>query len=166
MIILVVGNFGVGKDTFADFMLKYLPESIKIKSFTTREPRFDGEDTHIFTTPDKFPENPLAYIDIEGVLYWTSQSQFDKTKNNIYVIADCGLKQVMESDFDNYIIIEIVRPKSLIDVDEERLGRKKNCSFNYTPFVNFTVINDDTLEKLEEKASKISKVISSMNSLF
>lgn len=54
MIILVVGNFGVGKDTFADFMLKYLPESIKIKSFTTREPRFDGEDTHIFTTPDKF----------------------------------------------------------------------------------------------------------------
>lgn len=72
----------------------------------------------------------------------------------------------MESDFDNYIVIEIVRPKSLIDVDEERLSRKKNCSFNYTPFVNFTVINDDTLEKLEEKASKISKVISSMNSLF
>lgn len=166
MIILIVGGFGVGKDTFANLMLKHLPESVKIKSFTTRQPRFEGEDTHIFATTNDIPKNPLARIDIEGVSYWTVHGQFDKTKNNIYVIDDCGLQQVIESKFDNYIIIEVIRPDSLIDVDKERLNRKKDCHFNYTPLVDMSVMNDCTLEELDKKAKTLSNIIYLTNSLF
>lgn len=165
MIILIVGDFGVGKDTFADFMLDYLSESVKIKSYTTRKPRFEGEDTHIFVSHKDISSDVLAYIDIEGTFYWTCKSQFDKTKNNIYVIDDCGLQQVIESNFDNYIIIEINRPKSLIEVDNKRLNRKKDCFFNYRPLVDFSIANDCSIEELEQKANYISRIISLTNGL-
>ena len=53
MIVLITGDFGVGKDTFADMLNEdFGEESVKIQSYTTREKRYNTEDTHIFV--DKF----------------------------------------------------------------------------------------------------------------
>ena len=68
MIILITGDFGVGKDTFADFLIEeinkenaeitnqdiYVWRAKKIKSFTTRKPRYEGEDTHTFISKEKW----------------------------------------------------------------------------------------------------------------
>ena len=41
MIVLITGDFGVGKDMFADMLDEdFGDESVKIKSYTTREKRY------------------------------------------------------------------------------------------------------------------------------
>lgn len=149
MIILIVGDFGVGKDTVADMILSYLEPAQKILSYTTRKPRYDGEDTHIFV--DEFDsDNVLAYTQIGEHHYWTKKSQFDKTKYNIYVVDSLGVRDVIESEFDDIFIIEIVRPKWLIDLNKERLERLRLSTFNYSSFVDYRIINDRSLSDLEK----------------
>lgn len=149
MIILIVGDFGVGKDTVADMILSYLEPAQKILSYTTRKPRYDGEDTHIFV--DEFDnDNVLAYTQIGEHHYWTKKSQFDKTKYNIYVVDSLGVRDVIESEFDDIFIIEVVRPKWLIDLDEKRLERPRLSTFNYSSFVDYRIINDRSLSDLKK----------------
>lgn len=149
MIILIVGDFGVGKDTVANMIVSHLDNTQKILSYTTRKPRYDGEDTHIFV--DDFNDNNvLAHTQIGEHHYWTKKSQFDKTKYNIYVVDSLGVKDVIDAEFDDIFIIEIVRPKWLIDVDKERLERPRLFTFNYSAFVDYRIINDKSLSDLEK----------------
>ena len=181
MIILIVGDFGVGKDTFADFLSSYLPNSKKIQSYTTRKPRYEGEDTHIFCyvetidddlsefDKDKFfaeqefcDDEWIAHSVIGNNVYWTEKHQFDKNKYNIYVVDTIGLHQVISSDLDTVISIEILRDKSLIDVDEKRLSRSKEVYTDYKKYIDITVNNNGDLHSLKEFAKHIAELIHSI----
>ena len=178
MIICILGAYGSGKDTFADELEQVLPNSKKIKSYTTRPPRYPDESTHIFipytscichaalkemTVPDKeklsVPENWLAYSIIDGNFYWTEKEQFDN-KYNIYVIDDVGLKQVMDSQFDDVYIIHINRPQELIDVSEKRIQRQQQMTgFDYSKYIDFYVENDEDIAKLTIQAHLVANDI-------
>lgn len=164
MIICILGDYGAGKDTFADLLVKHLPESQKIKSYTTRQPRYEGEDTHTFIPheecplkPMNIPDNWVAYNIIDNNIYWTTKKQFSK-KYNIYVIDDIGLEQVLTSKLDYTFIIEIKRPEHLNKVSESRKQRKTPFkNFDYTFNIDYTIINDKDIEALEGWAQLIAK---------
>lgn len=126
MLILIVGDFGVGKDTIADMFVEYLgEEAVKIKSWTTRPPRYEGEDTHLFLEEGDLSHNEdiVAFCTIGGYYYWTEANQFDQKKYEFYIIDKDSVPQVLENYINPIFIIEIKRPDYLIDVDESRLNR-------------------------------------------
>ena len=131
MIILITGDFGVGKDTFADMLLNYFgEEATKILSYTTRAPRYDGEDTHIFVSEEEWNnikqnDNIIAETWIDNSYYGTIEEQFDN-KYNIYVVDDIGVRDVLNANIDKVFIAEIVRPKWCMDIDTDRLSRKRH----------------------------------------
>lgn len=156
MIVLIVGDFGVGKDTVADLLVK---ESLrhhdctkfeKIKSYSTREPRYEGEDTHIFISEEEFSSfnDILAQTKISNCYYGTRFSQFDPNKVNLYCVDDKGVKDVVEANFDDFLIVEVIRPKWLINLPKERLERERQSeSYNYG--IDYRIMNDADMRKLE-----------------
>ena len=157
MIALIVGDFGVGKDTVADLLVK---ESLrrhdcekfeKILSYTTRKPRYEKEKTHIFCTKEDFLSinDFLACTKINDQYYGARFSQFDKNKINLYCVDDKGVRDVIESKIDDEIlVIEVIRPKWLINVPNERLQRKREEP-PYPYPIDYRIMNDGDMYKLE-----------------
>lgn len=157
MIVLIVGDFGVGKDTVADMLIK---ESLrhhdcqkfqKILSYCTREPRYEGENTHIFVDKEDFLKynDFIAYTIIDGEYYGARKSQFDPSKVNLYCVDDKGVQDVLSSHIqDDIFVVEVIRPKWLINLPKERLNRERyfdHDSYN----TDYRIINDGDLIKLE-----------------
>lgn len=108
-ILLITGKSGVGKDTIADCLCNNFGYT-KVKSYTTRQPRYEGEDTHIFVTKEEFDQLPhkVAYTNRENVEYCATQKQVDNA--DIYIIDPPGIKYFLETYKGNRqpIIIEIM----------------------------------------------------------
>ena len=158
MIILIVGDFGVGKDTVADLLLK---ESLrrhdcvkfkKILSYTTREPRYDGEDTHLFCTKRDFLtfNDLVAKTEIENNFYGTRASQFDKNNVNLYCVDKKGVNDIVQSNIDDWLVVEVIRPKWLINLPKDRLNRSRNTdSDSLITTIDYRIMNDGDMEKLK-----------------
>lgn len=167
MIILIIGEYGVGKDTFANMLLTHFGIDIAqiVRSHTTREPRYPDEITHTFKTIEDYKSDKengciVAETEINKEYYWSTQNQFQKFKNgfSIYVVDLVGLQQVIESGIDDIYLIEVVRPSWLIDVDNERKNREyKDIDYKY--IVNYRVINDKTFEYLDSIARDVAKLL-------
>lgn len=100
-IILLVGPSGCGKSTIEKELVNKGLKSIK--SYTTRKPRYDGEDAHIFLDRfvfekgvdlaggiDIFKESCVAYTYYNGEHYYATQEQADDA--DIYVIDPAGVE--------------------------------------------------------------------------
>lgn len=162
MIILIVGDFGVGKDTFANMLLTHfgLEYAQLIRSKTTRKPRYENEITHEFLTIQDYEndqDNIVAQTKIDDQYYWTTKDQFEQFFNgfSIYVVDDIGVRDVIQSDIDDVYIIEVIRPSWLIEADPQRLNRERQSgTYKYKP--NYRVINDKTFEYLDSIARDIA----------
>ena len=113
MIILIAGDFAVGKDTFADELNTQMHyrgmDSYKILSKTTRNPRYKDENTHIFT---------------------------DKLEYQIYKPEDIINNRVYDVDADDYI-----NPDLLWNLNE--VLKKRNSDiirFNANNFFRIMII--------------------------
>lgn len=164
MILLIVGDFCVGKDIVADMMYDYIgfyPQYddftvTKIKSYTTRKPRFADENTHEFCSKEEFDEfdDIIAFTCINNEYYGARASQFDlESKNHfdIYIVDPKGVYDIVHSGIpaENIHTIEVVRPKWMRNCSKERLERKSD--FNITPIdynVSYRIMNDGDCKKL------------------
>ena len=175
MIFLIVGDFGVGKDTIVDMLVQMIgeDEAYKIRSWTTREPRFPGEDTHNFYwwpgstragRINSFMQDVLPYIDqvaftsIDGEYYWTESNQFQNTKYEFYIINDHGAWRAVryfEQNDIEYTIIRVVRPEYLLNIDD---GRKNRRSFSYTEPVPQDIIFENTFTDFESLRSEVASL--------
>ena len=89
MKLLIVGASGTGKDTLARELCK---AGLKqVISYTTRERRFPGEDTHIFVTPEEAKKytDRVAETKIGKYEYFATRQQVEES--DIYVIDPKGL---------------------------------------------------------------------------
>lgn len=157
MIVLITGDFCTGKDTIADLLLQEslkhndCEKFVKILSYTTRFPRYEGENTHIFCTKidyENLKDEIIAQTLINDNYYFTTESQFDENKVNLYVVDDKGIEDVVASGIDVTYIIEVVRPVWLRDCPEERLKRKRQSESKHKYVSDYRIINDGTKEKL------------------
>ena len=182
MIILITGDFGVGKDTFADFLLEeinkdnveitnqdiYVWRAKKIKSFTTRKPRYEGEDTHTFISKEKWlkmrekPECIIAETEIDGEFYGTAKFQFQHNNYfSIYVVDDIGVRDMLAAKDilrEPIFVIEIFRPKALRNVDKSRLNRVRNLE-SYRVYPDAVIYNNHDLVSLQRDAHEMYEKI-------
>ena len=96
-ILCVLGASGSGKSTLCSELEKrYGLKSIP--SYTTRAPRFNGEQGHTFVTEDEFDklENILAYAETDNCRYAVTKEMFEDEQYSIYIIDMTGLKYLYE----------------------------------------------------------------------
>ena len=96
-IVCLVGKSGSGKSTIAKDLCRY--GVTEVKSYTSREPRFEGEDTHIFISSAEsalklHQEEIIAYTRFDRHDYFATYDQF--IENDIYVIDPAGVEFLSE----------------------------------------------------------------------
>lgn len=103
-LILLVGPSGSGKTTIADILEK--EHGMKqLRSYTTRKPRYDGEDGHIFVSDEEFDKlgNIIAYTEFDGYRYCATAQQANEA--DVYIIDPRGIRELDRSKIDRDIII-------------------------------------------------------------
>ena len=96
-LLLVLGASGSGKSTLcAELEKRYGLKSIP--SYTTRKPRFEGEQGHTFITEDEFDKlkDILAYAKTDNCRYAVTKEMLENEEYSIYVIDMTGLKYLYE----------------------------------------------------------------------
>ena len=90
-LILLVGKSGSGKTTIAEYLEKHYGMKM-LESYTTRQPRFDGERGHEFVSYEFYlqPSHKVAHTYFNGHHYWATQEQCDAS--DVYVIDPDGVK--------------------------------------------------------------------------
>lgn len=107
-LILVVGKSASGKSSLVERACKEL--SLKaISSYTTRKPRYEGEQGHTFVTDEEYSElkNIIAENTFCGNKYCVTLEQIENPEYNLYVI-DCKgiefLKQAYKGNRQMYTV--------------------------------------------------------------
>lgn len=140
MIICIYGDYGVGKDTFADMLVQAYKEYLegygtvkKILSYTTRKKRDNEGPTHTFISKKEWEKltNFVAKTKINNEYYGATIDQFN-ADYNIYVINEDGLSSIIKTKKNTDLlknhqicIIKVIRPIEKISIDENRLNREK-----------------------------------------
>ncbi len=95
-IFLIVGCSGSGKTTITEQLeQKYGLKSIQ--SYTTRQPRYDGETGHIFISDEEFDKltDMVAYTEFAGNRYCATAEQVEN--NDLYIIDPKGIDFFIKS---------------------------------------------------------------------
>lgn len=104
MLYLIVGASGSGKSYICNKICKNFNKS-EVISRTTRQPRYKGEETHIFVSQeqaDKEFKNSIAKTIFDGNLYYVLKE--DIQGKDLYVIDPNGVKS-LKIDKSNTMII-------------------------------------------------------------
>ncbi len=119
-ILCIIGESGSGKTYMADYIKeKYgIP---MIESYTTREPRYDGERGHTFISKKEFldinKKDMIAFTRFGGNLYCCKHS--DVQKKNTYILDERGMSMLRCNHHNKYKIITVRVHSS----EEDRLSR-------------------------------------------
>lgn len=108
MVSLVVAPSGTGKDYSVDFLCKYYGFK-KVVSRTTRKPRYEGEDTHIFVTyrqarKEFHREDVIAKTLYNNEKYYTLPK--DLIDKDFYIIDVQGVNSMDKNQYDKIIFIK------------------------------------------------------------
>ncbi|QSF43461.1 AAA family ATPase [Paenibacillus tianjinensis] len=100
---VLMGYSGSGKTEIAKALEKYSYNILQ--SYTTRQPRYEGEYGHMFCTVDEYEQferngEVAAYSLIEGNHYFSTKEQIYNTPNLIYVCDPDGIKDLKEKITD------------------------------------------------------------------
>lgn len=113
-IICLVGPSGSGKTTVA-YGLSELGYNV-ISSYTTRPPRYEGEDGHIFVDEDEFlrqsalnrfdfGQEIIAYSNYNGNRYWATREQYRNKGLSVYVVDVAGVNMLKTTVNDAEILV-------------------------------------------------------------
>ena len=103
MIYLIVGRTGSGKDYLAN---KLVEKGLKaVKSYATRPPRFEGEDSHIFISKDEAATytDKVATTQIGEFEYFATVKQVNES--DIYIIDPKGLYELTDNMPDETFVV-------------------------------------------------------------
>lgn len=130
MVLLLIGDSGVGKTTIAKALKNNYNYFHLIKSYTTRFRRNIEDRDHIFVRRHNllyqmFNKKFVASTVINRELYCAFPEQFDENLINIYIVDDKGvLDAINYFDKDDVLIVRLKRDN--IDIENERANRNLN----------------------------------------
>ena len=101
---LFVGRSASGKTIIADLLEEQYAYK-QVQSYTTRQPRYDGEIGHIFVTKEEFNDlgELAAYTLYDNNEYGTTFKQLDEC--DIYVIDVPGVETLLQKEIDRPIVV-------------------------------------------------------------
>ena len=89
----LVGPSGCGKTTIAEMLEAEGYHSVQ--SYTTREPRYEGEEGHIFVSKDEFDKLDLiTKTTFSGASYGVTRNLIEE--NDLFVVDPAGLRYLKE----------------------------------------------------------------------
>ena len=93
--ILIIGRSGSGKDFLARELAK--KGLSQVKTYTTRPPRYEGEDTHIFISVEEAArtDGKIATTVINGYEYFATADQMKE--NDVYIIDPRGAAELLQN---------------------------------------------------------------------
>lgn len=158
-IIAIVGEAGVGKDTFARMLSEVTKKPILV-SYTTR-PMREGEVNgreHIFVSKCKTPwRDMLAHCYYGGYEYWTDISQVKDSA--IYIVDERTLVELRLNPRFNVISILVTRSRMKrmqSGITVERMHRDSERMLSPLCYkYNYIIQNEGTLEDLRETTQKL-----------
>lgn len=92
---LFVGKSSSGKTTIAN-LLETTYNYKSVESYTTRQPRYEGEHGHIFISEEEFDnlKNLVAYTEYNNHRYCATREQIDEC--DLYVVDVPGVETLLE----------------------------------------------------------------------
>jgi len=105
-IVLLMGKSGSGKSTIAQ-VLEEKYGWTQIHSYTTRAPRYPGEQGHIFISDIEFNQltDMVAYTNFAGNKYCATAQQVEE--NQVYVIDPDGCEYFLQAYHGNKLVLPI-----------------------------------------------------------
>ena len=151
-ILLINGTSGVGKTTIAKKLVETFPSKYNIiKSYTTREPRNQYDDDHIFMKRSSLiikmlNHHYVARTEIDNNIYCAFKDQFVSSKVNIYIVDDWGVIDVLNSmNHSNIKVVRIIREN--VSVDIKRQKRFSSFLPDHCPHIS-NVINNSSIDNV------------------
>lgn len=107
---LLVGRSGAGKDTLVDKLLTTHPNWKKVVSKTTRPPRTEEKNTHLFVTDAEYFADEakgviVAHNIYNGYHYWATIDQVEEA--NLYIVDIPGLIEIREKYRGNKKLLSV-----------------------------------------------------------
>lgn len=106
-LLVIVGESGAGKSEIAS-LLAQNDKYNYIQSYTTRRPRFEGEEGHLFTDKMIYDKHCklvgindfkiIAPTYFDDTYYWSVSTQFKKDKINIYLVDPLGVEKLIREN--------------------------------------------------------------------
>ena len=125
-IFLIVGRSGSGKTTLCD-QLRTISKLKTLESYTTRQPRYDGERGHVFVdsfqkwTEEHPDDTVVAYTFFDGNHYWATSQQVNDS--DLYVIDPKGVEFLREK-YDGTKNIRVVYIDATVHERFKRMRRR------------------------------------------
>ena len=146
-LLALMGCSGSGKSTLcAELEKRYGLKSIP--SYTTRKPRFDGEQGHTFITEDEFDKlkDILAYAETDNCRYAVTKEMLEDEQYSIYVIDMTGLKYLYEHYHGDRPIISVFISCSATSRFKHMMDREDSRPYHERLAAAIDRIEHDSLE--------------------
>lgn len=129
--IFIVGRTGSGKSTVEKYLKDKYDYKI-LKSYTTRKPYGEDDDSHIFVDEEFMKSNNndiIAFANINNTKYFSTYKQFEE--NDVYVINPDGLKKLIQSikirpEIYHFVILHIQAKEK---IRKDRTSNRGNYDF-------------------------------------
>jgi guanylate kinase len=178
VIIVVSGPGGVGKGTIVDALVERDPALFLSRSWTTREQRpSESDDAYVFTTTAQFEQRIsdggfLEWTEFLGNYYGSPTPDVDESRDLVLEIEVDGAQQVKRIHPDAVLIFVLPpsraeqerRLRGRGDLEHKVLARLKKAEEEEPVgrrLADFTVVNDDLEETIDEMLGIIDAVRSS-----
>ena len=166
ILICIVGESGSGKTSIAEFIENEYDIHM-IPSWTDREPRYEGEDSHTFISKEEFNEikyeDMIAYTEFGGNRYCCLKS--DVKPMNTYVIDERGIKYLKDNFSDDYEIISLRVTRDIEKrrecVDDDRIER--DIGMFTLPFSYYDHVIDNCSDEINMLKNQVTAFIFTMS---
>lgn len=167
----LVGKFGTGKSTIADYAALMLNFNV-LQSYTTRPRRSEDEIGHIFVTDDEYNNltDVVAETNFGNYRYCATKEQIDNA--DIYIVDKSGIENIIDKYLDTgarQIVVIYIKTNFLIRLLRviqdngiirgiRRIKRDRHKFDNIKEYADYIVTNNRSYADINNICKKIFQI--------